>query len=238
MKPLIGITCSYDRENDRYFLGSMYARAVEAGGGIPLPLAYTMGDIDGIARLINGLLLSGGPDVDPVYFGEDPATGMGEVCPERDAFEMDLARKALGAGIPVLGICRGIQVLNIAAGGDIYQDIGSGAGEPVIKHFQQAPRYHPTHNILVEEKTMLASILGPGSVRVNSYHHQAVRRTAPGFIVSARSADGVIEAVESRDRGFALGVQCHPEAMWERRPLFLGLFKRLIEAAAGKRPTV
>lgn len=236
MRPIIGITCAWDEEKGRFFLGGMYVEAVQAGGGIPV-LLTPPGDsasLDRLTKAVDGLVLSGGTDVDPVYFGEEPIFGGGEICPERDAFELALAGAALASGIPLIGICRGMQVINIAAGGDIYQDIGSQLGDPLIKHFQQAPRWHPTHEIKVLPGTSLASILGSGPVRVNSYHHQAVRKVAPGFIVSARSGDGVIEAVESPGHLFALGVQCHPEALWKRHPLFLNLFKKLAEAAGKK----
>ncbi|MFZ5646692.1 MAG: gamma-glutamyl-gamma-aminobutyrate hydrolase family protein [Bacillota bacterium] len=233
MKPLIGITCAWDEEKGCYYLAEAYAEAVEAGGGIPLPLAYTLDDysVKRLTGMISGLVLSGGTDVDPAFFGEDPIPAGGEICPRRDEFELAVARAALASGVPVLGICRGMQVLNIAAGGDIYQDIESQAGGGRIKHFQHAPRWHPTHDIVIRQGTALASILGAGRLRVNSFHHQAVRKTAPGFIVSASSADDIAEAVESPEHLFAIGVQCHPEAMWKKHPPFLALFERLAEAA-------
>lgn len=233
MKPFIGITCSWDEEKGRYFLPEAYAGAVAAGGGIPLPLAYTCDDssLKRIVETVNGLILSGGVDVDPLYFGEDPIPAGGEVSPLRDQFELMLAREALSSNIPVLGICRGMQVLNIAAGGDVYQDITSQLGGGIIKHCQQAPRWHPTHEIEVRRGTLLATITGADRLRVNSFHHQALRKLAPGFTVSASSADGVIEAVESQNYLFAMGLQCHPECLWKSNPLFLALFEKLVEAA-------
>ncbi|HBV98106.1 MAG: peptidase C26 [Peptococcaceae bacterium BICA1-7] len=233
MKPFIGITCSWDEEKGQYFLGGMYVEAVEAGGGIPIPLAYSQceDDLKRICASLNGLVLSGGGDVDPHFFGEEPISAVGEICPGRDKFEISLARQALAANIPILGICRGMQVLNIAAGGDIYQDIANQLGERLIKHSQMAPRWHPTHEITVAGETLLSSILRPGVIRVNSFHHQAVRNPAPGFIISARSPDGVAEAIESRDSSFTLGVQCHPETLWKREPAFLTLFERLSQSA-------
>lgn len=237
MKPLIGVTCAWDEAGGRLFLGRMYLEAVLAAGGTPLPLAYTPEEpsLSRIIEVVDGLILSGGADVDPVLFGEEPLPGCGEITPDRDVFEVALAGLALVSATPVLGICRGIQVLNIAAGGDIYQDIVSQAGAGLAKHFQDAPRWHPTHEINVGEGTLLASLLEPGPLRVNSFHHQAVRRAAPGFVVSARSPDGVTEALESAEHPFALGIQCHPEALWKRHPAFLGLFKGLCQAASSRR---
>lgn len=231
MAPVIGITCAWDEEAGRYFLGRFYTAAVEAAGGLPLLLPYPLPDsgMDRLLDLVDGLLLSGGGDVDPVYFGEEPVPGCGKITPERDDFELALTRRALSAGLPVLGICRGAQVLNIAAGGDIYQDIVTQV-PGCLKHSQKAPRWCATHGIMVEGGTRLARILGSGSLRVNSFHHQAIRRPAPGFVVSARAKDGIIEAIESIGPAFALGVQWHPEAMWERNKGSLALFTALVEA--------
>ncbi|RKO66044.1 gamma-glutamyl-gamma-aminobutyrate hydrolase family protein [Desulfofundulus salinus] len=231
MLPVIGITCAWDEEKTRFFLSRFYTGAVEAAGGLPLLLPYTKREagLNTWPELLDGLILSGGGDVDPVHFGEEPLPGCGEISPERDDFELSLARRALSLGLPVLGICRGAQVLNIAAGGDIYQDIVAQV-PGCLKHQQRAPRWCATHGIMVEENTCLADIFGAGVMRVNSFHHQAVRRPAPGFIVSARSVDGIIEAIESTARGFALGVQWHPETMWERDGRFLGLFAALVDA--------
>jgi len=232
VKPLIGITCSWDEEKGRYFLPEAYAGAVTAGGGIPLLLAYNWDHsaLKGITGTISGLILSGGVDVDPFHFGEDPISAGGEVTPLRDEFELMLAREALSSNMPVLGICRGMQVLNIAAGGDLYQDL-SQLNTGAIKHVQQAPRWHPTHEIEVRAGTMLASITGVSRVRVNSFHHQALRKLAPGFTVAACSVDGIIEAVEAQNYLFAMGLQCHPECLWKSNRLFLSLFEKMVEAA-------
>lgn len=233
VKPLIGVSCSWDEDKSCIYLNAAYLKSVEAAGGIPLPLAYAHDEdsLDGIFRAVDGLILSGGLDPDPELFGEDPVPECGEITPFRDSFEMAAARRALSRNIPVLGICRGMQMLNIAAGGDIYQDIASQLGNRSIKHYQEAPRWHPTHSIKVNQGTVLASVIPVETVKVNSFHHQAVRKVAPGFKVCARSADEVIEAIESPELPFALGVQFHPETLWERRPLFLEIFKRLVEAA-------
>ncbi|MQL52603.1 gamma-glutamyl-gamma-aminobutyrate hydrolase family protein [Desulfofundulus thermobenzoicus] len=232
MSPVIGITCAWDEPAGRYFLSRYYTAAVEEAGGRPVLLPHPPPKRSGMVlpAFLDGLILSGGGDVDPSYFGEEPLPGLGEIAPERDAFEMELTRRALAAGLPLLGICRGAQVLNIAAGGDIYQDIKSQV-PGCLQHGQQGPRWFPSHNITIEGGTRLARILGSGIRRVNSFHHQAVRRVAPGFKVAARATDGIIEAIEYSGPAFVLGVQWHPETMWERDGTALDLFKALVEAA-------
>lgn len=231
MPPVIGITCSWDDNSGRYYLNSLYARAITAAGGLPVLIPDCLGqnEIGELPSLIDGLLLTGGGDVDPEYFGEEPLPPCGEIAPVRDAFEIALVKIALAADMPVLGICRGVQVLNIAAGGDIYQDLPTQL-KGCLKHNQEAPLWAPTHNIQIQPGTRLENIFREKVIRVNSFHHQAIRNPAPGFIVCARASDGVIEAVESTQHRFALGVQCHPEGMWEKDPRFLKLFSALIEA--------
>ncbi|MGQ9825863.1 MAG: gamma-glutamyl-gamma-aminobutyrate hydrolase family protein [Desulfotomaculales bacterium] len=229
---VIGVTCSWDDESEKYQVHSFYLRAVSAAGGIPLVLPDCIGEneLKELLGLLDGLLLTGGGDVDPAYFGEEPIPASGRIAPLRDAFEVALVRQGLAADLPILGICRGMQVLNIAAGGNIYQDISTQiAGS--LKHCQQAPYWAGTHSIEIQEGTLLQSILQEKTIRVNSFHHQAVRDPAPGFIVSALAKDGVVEAIESPSRRFVLGVQCHPEGMWEKDRRFLKLFTALVEAS-------
>jgi putative glutamine amidotransferase len=230
VKPLIGITCSESRDRGRLHLNRPYATAVTAAGGLPLLLPEMRGMEGEYLKRLDGILLSGGGDIDPSCFGEEPHPLTGWISPHRDAFELELARLALGSGMPVLGICRGLQVLNIAAGGDICQDISLLFRTP-LKHAQNAPRWHFTHGLQLLPGSHLANLLGGLEIRVNSFHHQVVGRVARGFSVTARSPDGVIEGLESQS-GHALGVQFHPEEMWEREARFLNIFKSLIEKAA------
>lgn len=232
MLPVIGITCSWDNESQRHFLGSLYAEAVRAAGGVPVLLANYEKEEEFIKLLgmIDGLLLTGGKDVDPFYFGEETLPACGEITPMRDAFEIKLTRMAIKGQIPVLGICRGTQVLNIAAGGTIYQDLNTQL-PGCLKHFQQAPGWAATHRIEIEKGSVLESILQVSEIRVNSYHHQAVRNLAPGFKISAKSSDGVVEAIEGAPDLFILGLQCHPEEMWEKDSRLLKLFQALTNYA-------
>lgn len=235
MRPRIGLTCSVraDAPAPVHELSDAYVRAVVAAGGLPLLLPAVGGEDLAAEMLagVDGLLLTGGVDVDPAWYGQEPSPRLGRVSPERDALELPLARVALARGIPVLAICRGIQVLNVAAGGTLVQDLPTEWSD-AIKHYQDAPRWFGSHAVEVLPGSRLAELLGQARLRVNSFHHQALRDVAPGLVVTARAPDGVVEAVEAADpRRFVLGVQWHPEAMWEREPVFLHLFRGLVEAA-------
>jgi putative glutamine amidotransferase len=185
-----------------------------------------------ICSLANGILLPGGYDVDPASFNEESVPANGRVDPEVDALDLFLAHYALSENLPVLGICRGCQVLNVAAGGGLYQDLASQWGKPgLLQHNQRAPRWHGTHQITVEPGSLLASILGETYLRVNSFHHQAVRSTGPNTQVVARTADGVVEAIEIAKHSFALGVQWHPEGMIERHLEQQNLFSAFVQAS-------
>lgn len=223
-------------EEKRIRVPAGYAAAVEAAGGIPVVLPVLKPErAPEVLSHLHGLLLSGGVDVDPSYYGEDPLPGLGRITPERDAFELALTRRALEAGVPVLGICRGVQVLNVAAGGTLYQDLAS-QRERVLKHSQEAPRWHESHTVRVEPGSRLAAILGVTEARVNSFHHQAVREVPSGLRAVAWAPDGVIEAVEAPDHRFVMGLQWHPEEMWRRDRLHLKPFAALVEAAHSRLP--
>lgn len=231
MVPVIGITCHQDYSTNKLTVNKCYIRAVERNGALPLLLPDVAAP-DMVLKhgsLIDGLILAGGVDVDPRFFGEQPS-GTLEITPERDNYEMALTAEFLARDKPVLAICRGLQVLNICAGGDIYQDINS-CTEGVIKHMQQAPRWFPSHGVTIKDGSKLGAILGQLQLSVNSFHHQAPRRIAPGFEAVAWTQDGIIEAVESLSHSFIIGVQWHPEQMQsrnEQKKLFQAFIKACI----------
>jgi putative glutamine amidotransferase len=230
MRPIIGITCSStDLSNS---ISTSYVSAIENAGGTSILLPSIRNDscITDYIRLIDGLLLAGGVDVDPLYFGEEPRPLMGKIDVDRDYLEIHLIPEALKMDLPVLGICRGIQVLNVAMGGKIYQDISMSA-KSILKHRQDAPGSYATHTIDVQSESQLLRILGSSTIRTNSFHHQAVREAAPGFIISAVAQDGIIEGIESINHTFVVGVQFHPEQMWYNNPPITNLFVEYVSAA-------
>lgn len=219
-----------------------YALAVMAAGGDPVWLEpfliLAARTPEEILADLDGLLLSGGDDIDPRYYGEPllPEAGV-EIDARRDAAELLVTRAALAAGLPILGICRGIQTLNVAAGGSLHQDLGL-ENLDAVTHQQKGSGkadWEPAHSIAVEAASRLASILGGVQAEVNSFHHQAVKAVASGFAVTARAPDGVIEAIEHPGRPFVVGVQWHAERMVDHQAGQRRLFEALIAAARARK---
>ncbi len=192
-----------------------YVARVAQAGGLPVVLPPIVEAAEEMVHGMDGLLLSGGSDLDPSYYGEEALPELDVTLPERDAFEMKLLEQALERGTPVLGICRGMQVLNAALGGTLYQDLPSEFGAWANAHRQQAPLWQWTHEVDVDSALNLAKIMQATRLRVNSFHHQAIKDLAAPLIAVAHATDGVIEAVESRDltEPWLAGVQWHPEAI-------------------------
>src|SRR5215208_6932922 len=194
-----------------------YLKGVSEAGGVPVvvPPSLSFRAAEALLEGLDGLLLSGGTDLDPDYYGEGPIPELGVTIPERDALEMSLLRLALQRGMPIFGICRGMQILNVALGGTLYQDVPSQLGVDVLDHWQETPKCQPTHEVEVLDDSYMAAIMDRQTVEVNSYHHQGIKGLADALTVTAHSSDGVIEAIESRDFSdrWLVGVQWHPEGM-------------------------
>ena len=230
MTPLIGITCSIDEQEDRLQLNGAYLQAIEAAGGTPVLLAGGEETAREVLSRLDGILFTGGVDLDPAYFGEAPLPGLGEVSPRRDAFEVELCRAAYRMGVPSLGICRGCQLMAIALGGDVYQDLPTQRPD-ALQHVQRAPRAHKSHGVTVTSGTRLAAIAGLENLRVNSFHHQSVRTLPQGATLCAVAPDGVVEAFEDPGHPFWLAVQWHPEGLFHEDETARRLFRALVDAA-------
>jgi putative glutamine amidotransferase len=242
-RPIIGITCSrsvggrwsdYDLGHFIEFAFDVYSQAVLNCGGAPLlvPISQNKSSISAICGLLDGLILSGGPDINPRFYKDEPHHGLNDVDENQDEMEIELTRQALTTGVPILGICRGLQLLNVAMGGTLYQDIALQVPK-ACNHSPRADRSVVTHKVRIKSDTRLQETLQRRSMWVNSKHHQAVKEPAPGLAVSAEAPDGIIEALEDPSRPFMLGVQWHPEGLWKKDAAARKLFKALI-AAAGK----
>ena len=211
-RPIIGITGNYDSGKCTLLEG--YYRSVLEAGGTPL-IVPSFDDTDAMVSVldnVDALILSGGGDINPLYLGEEPIPELSSINPARDWQELMLVRLAANRQIPILGICRGIQVMTAALGGKLYQDIYRQAGA-TLKHSQDTDRHIATHSVRIASSSKLAKIFGSTNLHVNSFHHQAVQEAAPGFAVTAVSPDGLIEAVESTQCKSMIGVQWHPECM-------------------------
>lgn len=237
MKPVIGITTFLDTKDIQKVYASVsnsYIYSVLSAGGIPVMLPVVEDPDTSMAYLsvIDGLLLSGGEDVCTMVYGENPIREVEMFCPQRDAFEIALFTAAVEQNLPVLGICRGLQVMNAALGGTLYQDIFV-QRENSLGHLPvKMPVDCLYHTISIEKDSALYRIFETEELRVNSYHHQAVKDVAEPFRATAFSTDDVIEAIEHRDKDFVMGVQWHPEDLTIKHPHFLKLFKKLVESAA------
>ena len=221
-KPIIGITSAYEKEEGlrnyhRTTVSIDYTKSVVASGGIPLVIPVTKDReiIKAQLELIDGLILSGGADINPFLYGQDFKEGIGIISPERDECEMIILEEFLKTGKPILGICRGHQLINIYFNGTLFQDMRY-YGKDYLKHEQELYPELATHIVnIVEKDNMLAELYGD-KVATNSFHHQSVDRLGEGLTVIAKANDGIVEAFQKKDHKFLYGIQWHPEMMTAR----------------------
>jgi len=237
-RPVIGIVGNLLVEQggfspgmERSYVNNDYVAAVERAGGIPLILPVVRGQdvAERQTECADALLISGGYDIDPLLYGEEPHRALEFVYRDTDIFQLRTIKTALAKGQPLLAICKGIQLLNVACGGTIYQDLDE-IPDSFVKHSQNRKRSCPSHTVVAEEGSVIAELLGT-SFPVNSYHHQAVKDVGRGLKVTSRAMDGVAESLEMEGEPFVVGVQWHPEMMMSGGDDMLPLFLRLVEEA-------
>lgn len=235
-KPFIGITCDYmmsEKEislgQERYFVSKDFIDAVIDSGGVPvlIPILNSEEDMLKIMDTLDGIILSGGFDVNPIFYGEEPTKHVGFTYTPRDLCELFIVKAAIEKDMPILGISRGQQIMTVAFGGKLYQDI-SDNDEAYVNHFQRASITDIGHYINVLPGTRLFEIFGTNKILVNSFHHQAAREVPKNFVVSATSSDGIIEAIEHKTKPI-MAVQWHPEIMIRKHPVMLKIFENFIE---------
>jgi putative glutamine amidotransferase len=243
MRPLIGVTTSEVRRGElatlrrhgeppqhEMALGLTYMRAIELAGGVPVVLPpLELGAMTTLLTRLDGVCLSGGPDLDPAGYGARAHAALGPTEPLLDRFELALARAADAAGMPLLGICRGAQALNVARGGTLHQHVEG--------HRQTQLATLPTHSVRIAARSRAALLLGGHAAEVNSFHHQAVATLGDGLVATAWAPDGTIEGIEDPEHPFLLAVQWHAETLVDEFGQ-LALFAALVEAATARRPAV
>ena len=230
-KPLIGIAsdvATAPGERDRAFVYTTYVEAIRRAGAVPVLIPPQPENAPSIVDELDGLVLAGGEDCDPKVYGETPHPTTEPMDPRRQSNDLTLARVARERGIPTLGICLGLQVMNVAAGGTLIQDINS-AIETEIDHASEPSDRH-RHEVMIEQGTRLSQIVGDRELNVNSSHHQAIRDVGDGLRVTAHAPDGVIEGLEDPQHPFYVGVQWHPEDMGGEQSADV-LFQAFVEAA-------
>mgnify|MGYP006423287055 CR=1 FL=1 len=245
--PIIGISANYTSDDqiglrtELGFAGQQwqlvaddYVHVVERAGGVPviLPIPKRLEHIDRFLECCDGLLISGGNDLDPQYYNESPRRGLGALEPRRDAFDIALAQTALfQTEMPILGICRGCQILNTITGGSLYQDIYEEIAVAGNYTLKGTPKWHPTQTVMIERNTRLFDIFQAEQLRINSFNHQTINEVGDGFRVTmTTSQDGLIEGIEREGDRVVLGVQWHPETMVEKHPLYQALFEYFVRS--------
>ncbi len=238
MRPLIGIPCRAGMraktEKLIYFSNRSYVQAVEHAGGVPvlIPLLDDVESLDALLIHLDGLLLSGGLDIHPSQYQDEAHALLGETDTQLDGLELMLARWAWRNDMPTLGICRGMQLLNVSLGGTLYQDLASEYSCDIQHANWGSPNGKLVHPIKIEVGSRMEKVLGTNEVLANSFHHQAVKTPGKGIVISGRAEDGVAETLEVPGKRFMLAVQCHPEELYKDQPVWARLFKSFVSACA------
>ncbi|MFT8350799.1 gamma-glutamyl-gamma-aminobutyrate hydrolase family protein [Clostridium saccharoperbutylacetonicum] len=233
MKPIIGITTMHEIEIEKSFTlaSNNYLRAVEAAGGVPLflPITEELEDIKSYLNIIDGIVFTGGGDISPLKYGENPIQIEFGINNSRDNFEFNLFLEAYNMDMPILGICRGAQLINVALGGSLYQDINLQVSN-CHGHMQSEMQvYDFFHQVIIDKDSKLFDIFNSRELEVNSFHKQAIKALGENLIVTATAKDGIIEGIEGISRKFLVGVQWHPEDLSLKHKDFVKLFKALID---------
>ena len=235
MKPIIGVVPLYDEFKDSLWMVPGYMDGITQAGGLPvmLPLTKDQKDIARFADEFDGFLFTGGHDVTPAVYGEERLPVCGACCKERDEMERELFDRVTGLDKPLLGICRGIQLINALLGGTLYQDLPT-QHPSLLEHHMKPPYDRPAHHVHILPDTPLAALLGAETIAVNSYHHQAVRDTAPSLRVMAKADDGIVEGVYLPGRKMVWAIQWHPEFSFTSDENSRRIFAHLVNQSAGK----
>lgn len=232
-KPLIGVIPQYDAELKIIRIAETYFKAIQKAGGVPFlfPLHNEAEDLDALLDMADGFVYPGGPDIHPKYFGEEIVPEYGVILPERDTLELKLFSKLYQTGKPMFGICRGIQTMNVALHGSIVQDIPSmWHGQSRVGHYQKSRGFVATHKVKVEKDSLLYDIVHKENIEVNSFHHQSVKEPGEHVSIAATAPDGIIEGIYVKEHPFFLGVQWHPEDMYDTDEDSRKLFEAFIQA--------
>lgn len=244
-RPLIGICANYSTDDkpgiitglglpgqEWQLLADDYVKCIERAGGIPIiiPITEDFSCTTETLGILDGLLFTGGSDIDPQFYNQLPKKGLGAIDPKRDEHEIALAKKVLfEMDMPVLGICRGIQILNVACGGTLYQDLALERPEGFNHTIIEAPKYYPTHKVKIKEQSKIHHIFKSDEIKVNSFNHQGINRLAEEFEATMVAEDGLIEGIEMKGSRFVIAVQWHPEMMVERYPEYMVIFEEFVK---------